>query len=234
MQAIILAGGKGTRLKPFTTCIPKPLIPVGDLPILEIVLRQLKHRGFSTIIMAVNHLAELIMAFFAAGEKVGLAVTYSLEEQPLGTAGPLAQMKGLDENFLVMNGDLLTTLHYDAMMAFHLSEKNDITIACYKKSVKIDLGVIKRAGDVFTDYIEKPVYDFDVSMGVYVFNRAIVDLIQPGKKLDMPDLILLARTSGKKIKCYIEDCLWLDIGRVDDYEEAVRIFEEQRSEFLPS
>ena len=232
MQAIILAGGKGTRLKPFTTNIPKPLIPIGDLPILEVVLRQLKTSGFKDVIITVNHLAELIMAFFSDGAKLGLNIKYSLEEKPLGTAGPLSLINNLDNDFLVMNGDLLTTLDYNKMMDWHKKEKNDITIACYKKSVKIDLGVIKRDGDNFTDYIEKPTYDFEVSMGVYVFNKEIVNLIKKSEKLDMPNLILLAKEHKKKIKCFVQDCIWLDIGRVDDYEEAVKLFENKKTEFL--
>jgi NDP-sugar pyrophosphorylase family protein len=232
MQAIILAGGKGSRLKPFTKVIPKPLVPIGDLPILEVVLRQLKTAGFKDVVITVNHLAELIMAFFGNGEKLGLNTSYSLEEKPLGTAGPLSLIKKFDDNFLVMNGDLLTTLDYRKMMEWHKKERNDITIACYNKKVKIDLGVIKKEGDNFTDYIEKPVYDFDVSMGIYVFNKELIKIIKEGETLDMPDLVLRARDLKKKIKCYIQDCIWLDIGRAEDYEEAVKLFGEKKSEFL--
>ncbi|MCX5782771.1 MAG: sugar phosphate nucleotidyltransferase [Elusimicrobia bacterium] len=232
MQAIILAGGKGSRLKPFTKVIPKPLVPIGDLPILEVVLRQLKTSGFKDVVITVNHLAELIMAFFGNGEKLGLNIDYSLEETPLGTAGPLSLIKEYDDNFLVMNGDLLTTLDYKKMMEWHKKEKNDITIACYNKKVKIDLGVIKRDGDNFTDYIEKPTYDFDVSMGIYIFDKEVMKIIKEAEILDMPDLVLRAKGIKKQIKCYIQDCIWLDIGRAEDYENAVQMFEEKKAEFL--
>ena len=141
MQAIILAGGKGSRLKPFTTSIPKPLVPIGDTPILEVVLRQLKHSGFKDVVLAVNHLAELVMAFFGNGQKIGLNISYSVEDKPLGTVGPLTLMDDLDDNFLVMNGDLLTTINYKDLFNYHLKNKNDITIATHKKEVNIDLGV---------------------------------------------------------------------------------------------
>ena len=183
MQAIILAGGKGSRLRPFTTNIPKPLVPVDDLPILEIVLRQLRYFGFQDIVLAVNHLAELIMAFFQNGERLGLNVTYSLEETPLSTAGPLALIENLDETFLVMNGDLLTTINYKDLFDFHVNHGNDITISIYKKEIKIDLGVLQLDGARFVDYIEKPTYDFDVSMGIYVMNRTIVDLVPKNERL---------------------------------------------------
>ncbi len=233
MQVIILAGGKGTRLRPFTTNFPKPLVPIDEMPILEIVLRQLKHYGFTEIVMAVNHLAELIMAFFQHGEKLGMKVTYSMEDQVLGTAGPLSLVDHFDENFLVMNGDTLTTLNYKQLYDFHVDNKNDLTIGMFKKQVKIDLGVLEVEGNKFVNYIEKPTYYYNVSMGIYVFNRNIVNLIEKNKKLDMPDLVLRAKRAGKKILCFSDDYYWLDIGRPDDYEEANRIFKERRGEFLP-
>ncbi len=234
MQAIILAGGKGSRLKPFTTNIPKPLMPVDDLPILEIVLRQLKYYGFKDVVMAVNHLAELIMAFFQKGERIKLNITYSLEEKPLSTAGPIALVDHLDENFLVMNGDLLTTINYKDLFDFHVKYKNDITISTYKKEIKIDLGVLKLDGSKFIDYIEKPTYSFDVSMGIYIMNRKVVDLIPKNESMDMPSLILKARDKSYKVECYTGNYYWLDIGRVDDYEKASEIFREKRKEFLPN
>ncbi len=234
MQAIILAGGKGSRLKPFTTNIPKPLVPVDDLPILEIVLRQLKYHGFKDIVLAVNHLAELIMAFFQKGEKLGLNITYSMEDKPLSTAGPLSLIKNLDENFLVMNGDLLTTINYRDLFNFHVSHKNDITISIYKKEIKIDLGVLKLDGTKFVDYIEKPTYSFDVSMGIYVMNKKVVDLIPKNESFDLPSLVLKARDKGLKIECFSSNYYWLDIGRIDDYEQASDIFRQKRKEFLPN
>lgn len=233
MHAIILAGGKGSRLKPFTACIPKPLVPVDDLPILEIVLRQLKHYNFNNITLAVNHLAGLIMAFFQKGERLGLNISYSVEEKPLSTAGPLSIIKDLDEDFLVMNGDLLTTVDFKDLYCNHLLWNSAITICTYKKEVKIDLGVIKKDGRSFVDYIEKPTYFYDVSTGIYIMNKSVVKLIPENKPMDMPDLIKKARDSGLRVSCYGEEFYWLDIGRPEDYEQANIIFKEKRKEFLP-
>lgn len=233
MQAVILAGGKGTRLKPFTTNIPKPLVPIGDLPILEIVLRQLKYYGFTDIILTVNHLSEILMAFFGDGKKWGLNIKYSVEDKVLGTAAPIALIDALDDNFLVMNGDLLTTINYADIYKWHMINKNDATISSYKKEVKVDLGVLEVKNDDFLNYIEKPVYNFLVSMGIYIFNKEVLNFIPRNEYFDMPDLILKLHASEKKVKCYKGDYYWLDIGRVEDYETALSIFETRKQEFLP-
>lgn len=233
MQAVILAGGKGSRLKPFTTNIPKPLVPVDDMPILEIVLRQLKYYGFTEIFLAVDHLAELVMAFFGDGKKLGLHISYSMEDKALGTVGPLGLIKELDENFLVMNGDLLTTINYKNLFLHHLKHHNDVTIATHQKEVTIDLGVLKINRERFINYIEKPTYYFNVCMGIYIFNKNILDLIPNNKKIDMPDMMTKAKKCGRKIRCYRRNYYWLDIGRPDDYEKAVEIFKEKKDLFLP-
>ncbi|GAK57158.1 mannose-1-phosphate guanyltransferase [Candidatus Vecturithrix granuli] len=234
MQAIILAGGKGTRLKPFTTNFPKPLVPVDDTPILEIVLRQLKYYGFTEIILAVNHLAEIIMAFFGHGEKLGMNITYSLEDQPLGTAGPLSLIQNLHENFLVMNGDTLTTINYKQLFDYHVQQHNDVTISVYKKEVKIDLGVLETEGPRFQRYIEKPTYYFEVSMGIYVFHKEMIQNIPLGAYMDMPDLISKLHCLNKQVRCFRGEYYWLDIGRIEDYEKATDLFQERREQFLPS
>ena len=233
MQAVILAGGKGTRLKPFTTNFPKPLVPIDDIPILEVVLRQLKKAGFTHIILAVNHLAELIMAFFGNGDKFGVKIEYSIEDEPLGTAGPLRIVNNLQENFLVMNGDLLTTIDYKNLYDDHCSANADATIASYKKDIKIDLGVLKTEKGIFQDYIEKPTYSFEVSMGIYAMNRSVLEYIPLNKKFDLPELMLALHREKKHIKCYRGEYYWLDIGRVDDYDAANEIFKNKRDEFLP-
>lgn len=234
MQAVILAGGKGRRLRPLTATIPKPLMPIDETPILEVVLRQLKYYGFKDIVIAVNYMADLIMAVFGKGEKLGLNISYSIEDKPLGTAGPLSLIENLDDNFLVMNGDLLTTINYADLFDNHISNKNDATISTYKKEVKIDLGVLKIEDDKFVDYIEKPTYHFDVSMGIYVFNKSALECVPKDERFDMPDLILKLRDEDKKVGCYNGDYYWLDIGRHEDYEQAVEIFEIRKNEFLPN
>jgi NDP-mannose synthase len=232
MQAIILAGGKGSRLKPFTNSFPKPLVPVGDKAILEIVLLQLKQAGVVKVVLAVNHLAHLIRAFFGDGSQMGIEITYSQELEPLGTAGPLRLVKNLDEDFLVMNGDLLTTLSYKDLFNSHVKGGHVATIGTYEKELKIDLGVIQSQKGILTDYIEKPVKRFMVSMGIYAFHRSVVDLIPKEGRFDLPDLILKIRSHGSDVHCFQGNYYWLDIGRVEDYEEAGRIFEERRGEFL--
>ncbi|OAI44824.1 nucleoside-diphosphate-sugar pyrophosphorylase [Rhizomicrobium sp. SCGC AG-212-E05] len=233
MQVLILAGGQGTRLKPFTNAIPKPLIPIGDMPILEVVLRQLKYRGAERVVLAVNHLAQLIEAFFGNGGKLGLDISYSLEDKPLGTAGPLRLIAPLDENFIVMNSDLFTTLDYADLFKSHKKSGAAATIATFKKKVKIDLGVLKVVDGRLDDYIEKPTYDFTVSMGIYALNRRVVDFIPAEGKFDMPELILKLHKAGERVDCYTGDFEWLDIGQVDDYEKALELFLANRSTYLP-
>jgi NDP-sugar pyrophosphorylase family protein len=235
MQALILAGGKGTRLKPYTTVIPKPLMPVGEMPILEIVLRQLKNAGFDRVIIAIGYLGEMFRAFFQDGARLGLSIDYSLEENPLGTAGPIAlNLDKLDQDVLIMNGDLLTTLNYRSLFEFHKSARAAATIGTYKRDVKIDFGVVEIAQGKLTGYIEKPVYHYDVSMGVNILNvLSARKFLIPGQHLDLPDLMTLLREDGQSVHCYQEPCYWLDIGRVDDYQTANDIFESRKSEFLP-
>ncbi|MBI3956521.1 MAG: NTP transferase domain-containing protein [Candidatus Kerfeldbacteria bacterium] len=233
MQVVILAGGKGTRLKPFTTNFPKPLVPIANQPILEIILRQLKHAGCTEIILAVNHLAELIESYFGNGEKIGVQLTYSKETQELGTAGPLGLIPNLQEDFLVMNGDTLTTLQYKDLFRFHSDQKNDATIATYQKEVHIDLGVLHTAEGLLEEYKEKPTMSFTVSMGVNVLNRKLLGYLPKGKRMDMPDLLLTAKRAGERIGCYFGSYYWLDIGRTEDYETAIEIFTKRQKEFLP-
>jgi NDP-sugar pyrophosphorylase family protein len=233
MQALILAGGEGARLKPFTNVIPKPLVPIGDLPILEVVLRQLKHHGADRIVLAVNRLARLIEAFFGDGSRLGLDICYSLEDKPLGTAGPIRLVEKLDEDFIVMNGDLLTTIDYSDFFRHHNASHATATIATFQKEIKIDLGVLETKNEHFTNYIEKPTYHFTVSMGIYVLNRRVIPFIEEGRRFDMPDLVLALHKAGEKIVCYSGDYDWLDIGRMDDYERAVQLFEANRNQYLP-
>ena len=233
MRAIILAGGKGTRLAPYTTILPKPLMPVGDMPILEIVIRQLQQHGFNDLTLAVGYLAELLMAYCGDGSKFGVKLDYSREEQPLGTAGPIALVPNLNQTFLVMNGDLLTTIDYSAMLKYHRERGALATVACYQRDVKIDLGVIETdAGGWVSNYIEKPTYHYSVSMGIYIFEPAILEYIKPNQHLDLPELVLALMKGGQRVNTYHFDGYWLDIGRHDDYERAIEEFSKHREEFL--
>ncbi len=233
MRAVILAGGKGARLAPYTTVFPKPLMPIGDMPIVEIVLRQLAHHGFKNITLAVGHLAELLMAYCGDGEKFGVKIDYSREEEPLGTAGPLSLIPDLNETFLVMNGDLLSTLDYSAMWNYHRERGAIATLASYRRDIKIDLGVIESENGWVRDYIEKPVYHYAVSTGIYIFEPEILNYIELGKRLDLPELVLRLLKEKHKVNIYDFDGYWLDIGRHDDYATAIEKFASHRQDFLP-
>jgi NDP-mannose synthase len=237
MQALILAGGTGTRLRPYTTVVPKPLMPVGDYPILEILIRQLKLAGVEEIILAVGYMSQLFEAFFRDGSRYGLRISYSFEQNPLGTAGPISLvLDRLEDDFLLMNGDLLTTLKFRNLFVRHRELKAAATLGVYRREVNIDFGIVESDQDNrLVRYTEKPTYTFDVSMGVYALNTASIrDYLAGGGHLDIPDLMSRMRDDGRLVTCYRESCYWLDIGRVDDYQTAVETFELRRTEFLPS
>jgi NDP-sugar pyrophosphorylase family protein len=234
VRVVILAGGKGTRLRPYATSFPKPLMPVGDMPILEIVLRQLKRAGFDDVVMAVGYLAELLMAYFGDGHKLGLNIRYSREEEPLGTAGPLGLVEGLDERFLVMNGDLLTTMDYGTLWAYHRQRGALATLTTFQRDVQIDLGVVQVDDRQWVrGYIEKPTYHYTVSTGIYVFEPDVLAYIPRQQRLDLPELVLKLLAAGQQVAAFPFAGTWLDIGRMDDYERAVAEFEPRRTEFLP-
>lgn len=233
MRAVILAGGQGTRLRPYTTVFPKPLMPIGDMPILEIVLRQLERSGFQRVTLAVSYLAELIEAFLGDGSRLGLRIDYSRETRPLSTAGPLRLVPGLDETFLVMNGDVLTTLDYAAMVAHHRASGAAATIGLHRRTVRIDYGVVETgAGGALERYIEKPAMEYAVSMGVNVLEPRALRFIGEDEAVGVPDLMMRLKAAGEKVVTFEQPCLWLDIGRVDDYERALETFEAHRAEFL--
>ncbi|PKN92339.1 MAG: nucleoside-diphosphate-sugar pyrophosphorylase [Chloroflexi bacterium HGW-Chloroflexi-6] len=233
MKAVILAGGKGSRLAPYTKVIPKPLMPIGDMPILEVLLRQVRRAGVDEIVLSVGHMASLLRAFFQEGEYLGLNIRYSYEDQPLGTAGPLPLIEGLDQTFLVMNGDVLTTLDFADLLSFHRQSGALVTIAMYNRQIKIDLGVLQlNGGHQISGYIEKPTYNFQVSMGIYVFEPRALEFIPCGLYFDFPSLILRLLENGEKVVGYPFNGYWQDLGRPDDYEQAILDFETMRAQFL--
>jgi NDP-sugar pyrophosphorylase family protein len=234
MKAVILAGGKGTRLYPYTTVFPKPLVPVDDKPIIEILLRQLKDHGISSVTVSVGHLAELLMAFLGKGEKFGIPIEYVSEDKPLGTVAPLRLIRDLPEDFFLMNGDVLTNLNYRDLFEFHITNKCALTIATYSKEVKVDLGVlVADSQNRVTDYIEKPAYRYDVSMGIYVFNRSVLQYIPENEYYDFPALVKALLNKNIKVMSYPFGGIWLDIGRPADYDEAQHIFRSSRDKLLP-
>lgn len=234
MKAVILAGGKGSRLAPYTKVLPKPLMPIGeDMPILEILLRQMKRFGIDEVILAVGYGAGLLRAFFQDGKRLGLNISYSFEDQPLGTAGPLSLLNGLDDTFLVANGDVLTTLRIPALIESHRRSGATATIASYAKKVRIDLGVISAdSNGAVIGYLEKPEYNFLVSMGVYVFEPRVLSYIRHRERLDFPDLVLRLIGAGERVLSYPYDGYWADLGRVEDYEQAIADFEKLKPQLL--
>lgn len=234
MKAVVLAGGKGTRLAPYTKVIPKPLMPIGDMPIMEVLIRQMKQAGVEEVILTVGHMAELVKAFFQNGERFDLPISYSIEDFPLGTAGPLSLIDNLDNTFFVMNGDILTNLSLRSLFAFHKEQEAIATIAMHHRKIKIDLGVIRCNGECeVIDYIEKPTQDYMVSMGIYVFDPCVLSYIPPGEKMDFPDIVHKLLLAHEKVVGFPFDGYWQDLGRPDDYEQAVQDFDQMRSEFLP-
>jgi len=233
MKAILLAGGKGTRLRPYTATLPKPLMPIGDQTIIEVLLRQLAHHGVDEAILCIGHQAALIEAVLGDGARYGLRISYRREEQPLGTVGPLKAIASeLPERFLVMNGDLLTDLDFDALVQFHREQEAVLTIATHARHVKVDLGIVEfDERNRITHYLEKPESTYHVSMGIYVYEPSVLKHIQPGQYIDFPDIVLKLLERGEKVCAYPSDCLWLDIGRPDDYARAQEIFAEKKEVF---
>lgn len=235
MRAVILAGGKGTRLMPYTTTIPKPLVPVGNMAIMEIVVRQLQRCGFDHLTVAVNHGAQLIRAYFEDGRRWDIRMDYSVEERSLSTIGPLRLIADLPEHFLVMNGDILTDIDYAALLQRHASSGAIGTIATYERQTKIDFGVMKcnGDGDRITDFVEKPVQHLCVSMGIYAFSREILAFIPEGQPFGFDHLMLKLIAEDQDIRAYPFKGYWLDIGRPDDYDRANGEFDQVIDRLLP-
>jgi len=233
MKAVVLAGGKGTRLAPYTNIFPKPLMPIGEMPILEVMLRQMKQAGIEDVVLTVGHLAELLRTFFKDGSQWGLHIQYSYEREPLGTAGPLALVDGLNEPFLVTNSDVLTTLSLQDLIRYHKEQGGAATIAVHRRQVRVDLGVVEWDGNyVINGYIEKPTFEYTVSMGIYMFEPCVLKYIPRNQYLDFPDLILKLIAAGEKVVGFPYDGYWKDLGRPDDYEQAAADFEKMRNLFL--
>lgn len=222
MKAVILAGGKGTRLRPYTSVIPKPLVPVGDKTVLEILIERLRLARVSDIVLCVNHMASLIMAYFGDGSKWGVDIRYSHEEGFLGTVAPIKHIADLPNNFLVMNGDLLTDLDFRDLYHYHLRRHALITVATYRRTSQVDFGVVEidREDNRAIGFREKPVQEIDVSMGVYVLNRKLLRYVPDHAPFGFDDLLLRLLQDHETIRVYPFGGYWLDIGRPADYEKA--------------
>ena len=234
-HAIILAGGKGTRLRPYTTVLPKPLVPIGDdCAVLEIVMRQLAHQGFGSATLAIGHLASLIQAYVGDGSQWGIDVTYAVETEPLGTMGPVINiLDTLPEHFLVLNGDVLTDLDFASLLREHVAGGHGLTVATYRRETTIDFGVMEVEDERITGFREKPTLSWNVSMGVYAVSRPILATAPRGVHFGFDDLMHSMITNGKLPASHLHTGYWLDIGRPEDYERANRDFESLRPLLLP-
>ena len=225
MQAVILAGGKGRRLRPYTTILPKPMMPVGEKPILGIIIERLAESGITDIIITVGYLAGIIRAYFGDGKQFGVNIEYFVETEPLGTAGCLSLIENLENEFIVMNGDILTSLDFTALIEYHRTMGNPVTICSYKKEIELTLGVLELTGATVRDYIEKPRYSFDISMGIYAMNRKAVDYIPKNQYFDLPTLIKRLISVKEPISVYKFEGEWYDIGREEDYRAVLGKFD---------
>jgi NDP-mannose synthase len=232
MTAVILAGGLGTRLRPYTTVLPKPLVPVGGRPILEHILRRLHASRVRVVDLCVGHLGELIQVYFSQSNSLpeDLDLRWHWENEPLGTAGALRLIPDLNGTFLVMNGDVLTNLDYAELVRFHEQAGAALTVAMHAKRVEIDLGVIDTDGDRIVDYHEKPRLDYEVSMGIYVYDeRALGHL--PAGPCQFPELVGRLLDAGETVVGFRSDAEWFDIGTPDEHRRAMDAFDRAPERF---
>jgi NDP-mannose synthase len=223
MHAVILAGGKGVRLRPYTTRLPKPLVPIGEEhSILEIALNQLSHVGFTDVTLAISHFGDLIRSYIGDGSRWRMNINYTgPEEVPLGTLGPvLAVRDQLPDHFLVMNGDILTDLDYADLMRCHDDSGAPLTIATYRREVRIDYGVLTAKDGRIAEFTEKPAIDYRVSMGVYACSKPTLMRYTPGLPFGFDELVLDLLARGTPPADYAFDGYWFDIGRPEDYDRA--------------
>tara|TARA_B100000315_G_scaffold239686_1_gene258764 strand:- start:1484 stop:2215 length:732 start_codon:yes stop_codon:yes gene_type:complete len=239
LQAIILAGGKGTRLKPFTLVYPKPLLPVGGKPIIDTIVRQLIYYGFKEIIVSAGYMGDMIKLYFDSISEFHHQVNINvvLEDQELGTAGPISIIDGLQENFLVINGDILTSMNFSNLMEFHNQKKSLMTLAVGKKKINLSLGIVElNEDDEITEFSEKPEFEFNDNMGIYVYNKKILDFMKERNRIDVDSLVKILLEKNKEVYGYFSDAsyYWIDIGQHADYEIANEKFEIHKKEFLPN
>jgi len=228
MKAVILAGGKGRRLRPFSVVFPKPLAPIGDSPVLEHLIRFLARHGVTDLVLCVDHLAELIQAFLDSRTDLlrQLSIRYARDERPGGTSGPLAAVEGLTSTFLVANGDLVTDLDIGAMCEHHRQTGALLTIATYARRTQLPYGLVRTDAAGFVQaYEEKPVLSNEVSMGFSLYEPGVLRHIRRGEYLDFPDLVRRLVAAGEKVGTFRWDGYWIDIGNPGDYAQAQNDYE---------
>ncbi len=233
-RAVIQAGGKGTRLYPYTAVLPKPLMPIGDAPILEIVVQQLVHHGFRDLTITIGHLGHLIMAVLGDGSRFGARIDYARESKPRGTIGALSGLRDLHEPVLVMNGDLLTDFHFRDFMNAHRAGEADLSVGVYHKEIPVSLGVLDLdENNKAIGFREKPVLKFPCSMGIYAISPGLLPLIPRSGVFGFDDLMGLCLSRRIEVRAHPFDGLWLDIGRPEDYAGAAQMYHEHHERLLP-
>lgn len=233
MQAIVLAGGEGRRLRPYTTVLPKPLMPIGNIPIIEVIIRQLAAQGFDDIVVSVGYLSELVRAYLSDGKRYGTRIRYVKEETPLGTAGPLRLVSNLRRDFLVVNGDILTTMNFSGILNAQARSGGMASTVVTRRANLIDYGIVEMNGrGRMKAYIEKPVHQFHVGAGINAFCRDVLKFIPKGRRFDIPDLYQRLLKNGNPVNCVRFGGVWLDIGREDDYEKAIQLFKSHPAKFF--
>lgn len=221
MKALILAGGEGQRLRPYTSILPKPLLPVGNRPIIEIIIERLNQYGINEIILLTNYKSELFEAILGNGERLGVKINYSRESKPLGTAGPLKLMENqIDGDFIVINGDVITDLKFNELIDFHKQNNSDITLVTKKEEILLNYGLIKLDNSSVIGWEEKPVIKSEVSAGIYILNKRVLKNIKEDEKMDMPELVLRVIGNKGKVNRFLYSGKWIDVGRIGDYQKA--------------
>jgi NDP-mannose synthase len=236
MKAVILAAGEGTRLRPYTKVLPKPLLPLGERPMLDIIIRQLAHFGFTEITVTAFWLRDAIKLFLQMmqAELPNVKLTYVAQDKLMGTAGGISSLPGLDDTFLVMNADVLTTMNYAELMRYHKEKGSALTIGMYPKKIKISLGLLQYDNDNnLLGYAEKPESSYPVSMGIYVFDPLVLPYVPPNDYLDIPTLAKRLMDDQKRVVVYPFDGHWIDIGKPEDFTDAQEQYERLKAEFLP-
>jgi mannose-1-phosphate guanylyltransferase len=221
MKVVIQSGGKGTRLRPYTTVLPKPLMPVGAKPVLELLLTWLRRNDMRDICITTGHLGHLIRSFCGDGRNWDMRITYTEETEPLGTLGALSLLRDqLDSTFMVINGDILTDLNLNAFVGFHRQHGGPLTVATARRSVRIDFGIIEDNAGRVMRFKEKPVLTHIVSTGIYCMQPSIIDLIPPGVPFGFDNLMHCMLTREVPVRTFLHNGLWLDIGRIEDFQKA--------------
>lgn len=233
MDAVIITGGKGTRLAPYTKVLPKGLLPVGDRPMLETIVLQLRSYGFTNITMACGYMADLIQTYFGDGSRFGVQIQYVVENKALGTAGPLKRIPNLANAFMVINCDVLTTLNFRDFADFHQSGNSVLTIASQQRLVPVRLGVLQVDKDIVVGFVEKPVQQVRVSMGIYMMNREVTDYLPEDEYYDVPALVRTLLSENHTIRHYENQSFWADIGTYEDYVKSCDEYESIKSKLLP-